>query len=100
MDTSYTPVAYEFREDIEAQIASGTSGKISFWGADGKLDEVIGCAVKLEDRPGAGMFLVLDSGADVRIDRIIILYDKIGAAYGEYEAFGNQCLACTAGVPL
>lgn len=100
METSYTPVAYEFREVIEEQIAKKTSGKIFFWSPDGKVDEVIGQVTRLEDVRGKGMFITLDSGAQVRIDRIITLYGKPGAAFDEYDAFANQCLACTAGVPL
>ncbi len=46
------------------------------------------------------MFITLDSGAQIRIDRIITLFGKPGAAFDEYDAFANQCLSCTAGVPL
>jgi len=100
METSYTPVAYEYREVIEEQIARKTSGKIFFWSPEGKVDEVIGTVARLEERPGAGMFVVLDTEASVRIDRIITLFGKPGAAFDEYDAFANACLACTAGVPL
>jgi hypothetical protein len=100
MDTSYTPVAYDYRETIEEQIAKNTSGKVFFWNDQQQVDEIIGQAVKLEELPGQGIFLVLDSGARVRIDRIITCYGTPGAAYDEYDAFANQCLACTAGVPL
>lgn len=72
MNTSYTPVAYEYRETIEELIARNASGKVFFW-SDEKVDEVSGQAVRLEERGGQGMFVVLDSGAGVRIDRIITL---------------------------
>lgn len=100
MDTSYSPVAYEFRETILEHIAKHTSGKIFFWSADQQVDEAIGRAVALGELAGQGMFVTLDSGAQVRIDRIITLYGTPGAAYEEYDAYANQCLACTAGVPL
>jgi hypothetical protein len=100
MDTSYTPVSYDFREVIAEQIAKQTSGKVFFWNANQVVDEVIGSVVKLEEIPGKGMFIELDSGAQVRIDRIITLFGKPGAAFDEYDSFANQCLACTAGVPL
>lgn len=99
METSYTPVAYEYREIIEEHIAKNTSGKIFFW-SDGTVDEVIGRAVRLEEQPGKGMFVTVDTGAQVRIDRIITFFGKPGAAFDEYDAFANACLACTAGVPL
>src|SRR6218665_2057657 len=100
MDTSYTPVSYDFRETIEEQMAKQTNGKVFFWSAEEKVDEVVGRVEKLEDLPGKGMFITMDSGAMVRIDRIITLFGKPGAAFDEYDAFANQCLSCTAGVPL
>ena len=100
MDTSYTPVAYDYREIILEEIARQTHGKIFYWSADGNIDEVIGQAVKLEEFPGKGMYVILDTDAQIRIDRIITLFGKPGAAYDEYDAFANQCLSCTAGVPL
>ena len=100
MDTSYTPVAYDYKETIEEQIAKNTSGKVFFWNDKQAVDEVIGRVVRLEEIAGKGMFIALDSGAKVRIDRIITLFGKPGAAFDEYDAFANQCLACTAGVPL
>lgn len=100
MDTSYTPVSYDYIETIEAQIAKNASGKVFFWSGDNKVDEAIGRLVGLEEQSGKGKFIVLDSGAQVRIDRIITLFGKPGAAYDEYDSFANQCLACTAGVPL
>jgi hypothetical protein len=100
MDTSYTPVPYDFRETIEDAIAKKLEGKIFFWADGQKVDEQSGRVERLEDVPGKGMFITLDSGAQIRIDRIITLFGKPGAAFDEYDAFANQCLSCTAGVPL
>jgi len=100
MDTSYTPVSYDFRETIEEAIAKRSQGKIFFWGEGQKVDEQIGRIERLEDIPGRGMFISLDSGSQIRIDRIITLFGKPGAAYDEYDGFANQCLDCKAGVPL
>jgi len=100
MSTSYTPVSYDVREVIEDQIIKGTHGKIFYWGEEQTVEEQIGRVEKLEEIPGKGMFITLDTAAQVRIDRIITLFGKPGAAYDEYDAFANQCLSCTAGVPL
>jgi hypothetical protein len=100
MSTSYTPVSYDVREVIEDQITRRTHGKIFYWGESQTVDEEIGRVEKLEEIPGQGMFITLDTGAQVRIDRIITMFGKPGAAYDEYDAFANQCLSCTAGVPL
>jgi len=99
-DNTYTPVAYEYREVIQEQIARHARGKIFFWSTGQNIDEAAGEAVKLEEVPGKGIFIVLDSGAQIRIDRIITFFGKPGPAFDEYDAFANQCLACTAGVPL
>jgi hypothetical protein len=98
--SSYTPVSYDVREVIEDQIAKRTQGKIFYWGEGQTVDEQIGRVEKLEEIQGLGMFITLDTGGQIRIDRIITLFGKPGAAYDEYDAFANQCLACTAGVPL
>ena len=99
-ETSFTPVAYEYRETILEQIELRTSGKIFFWKKEEKVDEVRGTAIKLEDISGKGMYVTIDTGEQVRIDRIITFFGKPGAAYDEYDSFANQCLSCTAGVPL
>jgi len=88
MEDSYTPVAYEYREVIDDQIVKKTNGKIFFWAPGQVLDEVSGTIVRQEESD-QGVFIVLDSGKTVRIDRIITLFGKPGAAYGEYEAFSR-----------
>ncbi len=100
MYSSYTPVAYEYREVIEEEIGRKTIGKVFFWSPEGVVDEVAGVVIKLEELTGEGLFIFMDSGVRVRIDRIITLFGKPGAAYDEYDSFANQCLSCTAGVPL
>lgn len=97
---SYTPIPYDFRDVLEEQIAKRASGKIFFWSEDDKVDEQAGCVVALDDQGAAGIFARLDHGPLVRVDRIITLFGKPGPGYEAYDAFANQCLACTAGVPL
>lgn len=97
---SYTPVPYEFREVLQDQIQKGTNGKVFFWNQDEKVDEYVGKIARVEERAGDGVFAVFDHGAIVRIDRIITLFGKPGPGFEAYDAFANQCLACTAGVPL
>ncbi|HTF17046.1 MAG TPA: hypothetical protein VK658_03175 [Chryseolinea sp.] len=97
---SYTPVPYEFRDVLDEQIAKGITGKVFFWSADDKVDEEVGKIVRVEERQGDGMFAIFDQGPQVRIDRIITLFGKPGPGFEAYDAFANQCLACTAGVPL
>lgn len=96
-DSSYLPIAWEYREVIEEQIAKKTRGKVFFFSAAEGIGEAEGRAVGLEDIPGAGLFVVLDNGAQVRTDRIITLFGKPGAAFDEYQAYGNACMDCTGG---
>jgi hypothetical protein len=100
MDTSYVPVAYDYREVIEEEINKQSSGKIFFFNADNVVDAVEGRVLKMEEISGKGIFIVLDSGASIRIDRIITLFGKPGAAYDEYDAYGNRCLSCTGGYDI
>jgi hypothetical protein len=97
---SYTPVPYDFREVLDEQMKKDASGKVFFWSDEDKVDEQVGRIVRLEEREGEGEFAIFDHGAWVRIDRIITLFGKPGPGFEAYDAFANQCLACTAGVPL
>lgn len=97
---SFTPVSYDFRDVLDAELKNGTTGKIFFWSPDSQVDEQIGRITEIADRAADGIFVVLDNGGSVRIDRIITLFGKPGPGYEAYDSFANQCLSCTAGVPL
>jgi len=100
MDNSFTPVPYEFREVIAEEIAKGTSGKVFYFNGDQEVDSVEGTVIRLDEVAGKGLFIFMDPENEIRIDRIITLFGKPGAAYDEYDAFGNACLSCTGGYPL
>jgi hypothetical protein len=96
----YLPVPYDFREVLSEQVSKGTTGKVFFWSASEQVDEQLGTIVAVEEKEGEGIFAAFHDGARVRIDRIITLFGKPGPGFEAYDAFANQCLACTAGVPL
>ena len=100
MENSFTPVAYEYREVIAEQLAKGTRGKVFYFNADGKVDDAEGQLTNVDEISGKGMFITLDNNKSIRIDRIITLFGKPGAAFDEYDAYANACLACTGGYPL
>src|SRR5690606_11695204 len=100
MDTSYTPVAYDFRETIEAEIAKGTSGKIFFFNGDQADDCMEDKVTVMEEIPGKGIFITLDTSGSIRIDRIITLFGKPVPAYEAYDAYANACLSCTGSYDL
>jgi hypothetical protein len=100
MSSTYTPVSYDFRETIEEEIEKQRSGKVFFWNEENKVDSVEGRVIELKEIPGQGLFITLDPLSQLRIDRIITLFGRPGAAFDEYDSFGNQCLACTGGYDL
>ena len=94
---SYLPVAWEYREIIEEQIIKKSKGKIFYFGEDNKIEETRGTVTDMLEEKGAGMFIVMDTGVRIRIDRIITLFGKIGAAYYEYDTYANACMDCMGG---
>ncbi|MCU0356419.1 MAG: hypothetical protein MUE95_02450 [Cyclobacteriaceae bacterium] len=93
-ESTYTPVAFVYREIITEMMERGTSGKLFYFNQDGQLDEAVGKIIRLEELPAKGLFVTLDSALQIRIDRIITLYGQPGAAYDEYDAYANACWEC------
>lgn len=95
---SYLPVAWEYREVIEEEIKKETEGKIFFFNPSRQVDEAQGKVIALEDHGPAGVFILLDTEIKIRLDQIITLFGKVGAAYEEYDAYSNACMDCTGGL--
>lgn len=94
--SSYLPVAWEYREAIQEAIEEKKTGKIFFFNENNELDEAAGPGLKMENDKH-GDFLITQTGARIRIDRIVTLYGKVGAAYDEYNAFADACMDCLGG---
>jgi len=97
---SYTPVQYIFREVIEEEIAKQSEGKIFYFDENDVFESTAGKIVKVEEISHEGIFLFLEPDKRIRIDRIITLFGKPGAAFDEYDAYANQCLSCTGGYEI
>lgn len=97
VNTSYLPVSWEYREVIEEVINKRNEGKIFFFDKNGQVAEEKGIVVEMIEEKNAGVYLILDTGAKIRIDRIITLFGKIGAAYDEYDSYANACMSCMGG---
>lgn len=95
-ESSYLPVAWEYRESILAQIQSGNKGKVFYFANQHKVEETAGILLKLLSEK-SGDFILMDNGDKIRIDRIITLFGKIGAAYQEYDAYASACMDCSGG---
>jgi hypothetical protein len=100
METSYSPVQYIYREIIEEEIAKHTKGKVFYFDEKQTVNSLEGFVTKMEEIAGKGLFITMDSDNKIRIDRIITLFGKPGAAYDEYGAYANECLSCTGGYDL
>lgn len=97
MDTAYLPVPWAYREVIDDAILKALNGKVFYFDEDQRIATEEGTIVKMEEIEGHGVFIHLDTGKNIRIDRIITLFGKPGAAYDEYDRFANACLSCTGG---
>jgi len=100
MDYSYSPVQYVYREIIEEEITKQSRGKVFYFNDGQAVDSCEGELVSLVEVEGKGLFIKMIPEAQIRIDRIITLFGKPGAAYDEYDNFANQCLSCTGGYDL
>lgn len=100
MTDSYTPVQYIFREVIAEEIGKQSEGKIFFFDDNDIVDSTEGKVLKMEEVEQEGIFVHIEPEKRIRIDRIITLFGKPGAAFDEYDAYANQCLSCTGGYEL
>ena len=92
--TSYLPISWDDMEIINEAIQNKKEGKIFFFGSNGQLEEAKGPVVKILEEKKKGVYAVVNSGEHIRVDRIITIFGTVGAAYDEYEAFGNACMDC------
>lgn len=96
MENSYLPVPWEYKEVIAEAIDRKTAGKV-FYFSDQQVESAEGQILSMEEIAGRGVFIKITPDHSIRIDRIITLFGKPGAAYDEYDAFANACLNCTGG---
>ena len=97
LEPAYLPVAWEYREVIEEEIKKRTTGKIFYFCKEEGICEAAGSVMQLKEEQDKGLFIMLDTEAKIRVDRIITLFGKPGAAYDEYNAYGNACMDCNGG---
>ena len=94
---SYSPVPYDYREIAADAIQNGKEGKVFFFSDDDQVEASEGKIIAMDEIPGKGIFVTLEPFAQIRIDRVITLFGKPGAAYDEYDRFANSCMDCTGG---
>lgn len=96
IETSYSPVAWDYREVIENEKINGATGKVFYFCQEGICEDQ-GRILDLIEIDSKGLFIVLDNDHQIRIDLIITLFGKPGAAYDKYDAFSNSCMECHGG---
>ena len=79
MTSSFTPIAYAYKELLDEAKASRQTGKIFFFNQHNVFDCVEGEIENVIENKD-GQFVVLTPPATLRIDRIITLYGKPFAA--------------------
>lgn len=97
---SYLPVEHVYREIAEAEIVKAKHGKVFYFDTRGAVESEEGKIKALEEHAGEGLFLRMENDRRIRMDRVITLFGKPGAAYDEYDAYANACLSCTGGYEL
>lgn len=97
VNASYLPVAWEYREVIEDAIEKKSVGKVFYFCQEEGICEATGSVIQVKEISKAGLFVVMNTNVKIRVDRIITLFGKPGAAYDEYNAYGNACMDCLGG---
>ncbi|SRR5690606_4368396 len=97
VNPSYLPVAWEYREVIEDAIEKKSVGKVFYFCQEEGICEATGSVIQVKEISKAGLFVVMNTNVKIRVDRIITLFGKPGAAYDEYNAYGNACMDCLGG---
>ena len=97
MEISYTPVQYVYKEVIEEEISKQTTGKIFYFDHNDAVESAEGRIRSMEEVRGKGLFILMEPDMRIRVDRIITVFGKPGAAFDQYDAYANACLSCTGG---
>jgi uncharacterized protein (UPF0248 family) len=94
MMAGYTPVLFEYREAVEEAVNEQRSGRIFYFDDNQRLESADGVVGSLAENPQSGWFVVLHSGLEIPLHRIITLFGRPGPAYDEYDAYSIRCGEC------
>jgi hypothetical protein len=94
MDTRYTPVDPYFYEVIEKEKKARDNAIVNYFGQANNLEDARGKINMVITVNNHEMFLLMESGKKIRLDRIITINGKAGPAYDEYDSYANACLDC------
>lgn len=98
MNNKYSPVYPYFYELIDSLKKENVVIKIHYFGAENELNEAKGLIKGVIINEKHEEFLSLNSGDNVRLDRIITLNGRPSPAYAEYDSYALACLDCMGGM--
>ncbi|MEJ8803879.1 hypothetical protein [Pontibacter sp. H249] len=82
MSTDYKPISTAYRQMIKEMTENRTSARIQFYSDINEFLTLHGTFKEIEDREGEE-YLVLTTGEEVRLDRIVRIGDKPAPGYDE-----------------
>ncbi|NLB26446.1 MAG: hypothetical protein GX820_07110 [Bacteroidales bacterium] len=98
METKYLPVDPYFFDLIESFKSMNKDVVIHYFGLSNELNQVKGLIEKVIKNNSNQEYLVIKSGENVRLDRIITLNGRPGPAFDEYDGYALACLDCMGGM--
>ncbi len=97
-ESKYMPVDPLFYEVIEAEKLKHHPAVVHFFTPGNEITDIKGMIQEVIKTPAHDEYLLLNTGKQARLDRIIVLNGKPGPAYDEYDSFALACLDCTGGM--
>ena len=98
MEDRYLPVDPDFYDVIDSVKNQNISIQVHYFGFGNDLNEAKGVIKGVVITSNHEEYLSLDSGDNVRLDRIIVLNGKPGPAFDEYDSYALACLDCPGGM--
>lgn len=92
------PIDPDFYDVIESIRNKNAPIKIHYFGKKNELCDAHGKIMGATINEKHEEHLVMNSGEQVRLDRIITLNGRPGPAYDEYDSYGLACLDCSGGM--
>ncbi len=82
MNTTYKPIDPAFYEELKAQVAKRAGTRIQFY-TDIQEFLTVNATLKELVRRGEEEYLVLTTGAEIRLDRIVRVGETAAPGYGD-----------------
>jgi hypothetical protein len=98
MKAKYYPVDPDYHDMILKEMSEKETAVIHSFEDDNSVRHISGKIKGIITSDNFEEYVVLHSGEEVRLDRIIALNGKPGPAYDEYDGYALACLDCMGGM--